>query len=293
MAANQNIKRDILAGTSLTVGIYTDRHDRAVRRCRIKNLPVNDSALPTALNDLIASVGTFHPQLTSLPLSRAQVTRHGIDSATGTATAWVDLIYARDRISQSLPNEPAFTVPESRTTIEHTPVYFEVFDEDGNEVPLEDGLPAGMLHIIEGPHYTNQTVGGTPPKPEPYMWPRHVVQFYPYQVRTSSPAADVEEAIGKVNSESFQIGEIEFEPNTLRFDGLDVTWTNRWAPGTPDAQIMALCEYQFTAAHHGWYMQTVKWEQLVGPPAPGQASGQWLPINGVQHPTIDFNSVSW
>lgn len=239
-AIEESFFKSDLYESTLTLGISSNRFDRAVRKGLARRVPTDFTGHDVGIKAAMQHRGR-HQSIITLPLGYAMATRLGPDKV------FVDLHYRRGRVT--LPTQPEKEVASFRGWHEHVIVYrkSDTFDK---------GLPAGDLYF--DPNQKDEPTGRA--------WRRPVIRAYVSHVLFYNPFKQVGKAIGKVNPEGsrFVLGGYLLEPRALRLDSVDTDWIEIY-DAAGNVRHGFITDYVFTIAPQGWYEQVLtkesgKWD---------------------------------
>ena len=281
-----------LLGSTLNLGIATNRRDRAVRRGEVKGLSISfDDGSPEgrqhrllqlAAESAFHAAGLFHNTLLDLPLQDIRARQWG------KAKAWVDLIYYRDFRTLNTPGGGiafVYTQPVSSWI----QVYRGTMDEAGREPAFSPhGLPAGPMYGSESDDSLPERLKDPRILPWGYMWERGgtkinvptSLSFHPY----SEPG--VANAVGAVNSDNVVLGGINFAPFTLKFESTTVV-IRQGGFGPGDDTVLYDTVYEWLAIggpaeQPGHYRQKPVWIQVLK---------KWETIEDIEFPAVPFTGL--
>lgn len=277
------VKSDIASAGSLTFGVETNLRDRAIRRFRVRDLDeavgggtavvdTKQARHKAAINAVLNEPTVFfHPQQKDLPLQ--EVTARKV----GQNVFWVDCVYGRKRFST--PTESSLTIARFRTGFEPLACYLTPYSDPPSNTPEgtyfnpANGLPDGDFHAMsitdgtdaEG-NIVQAQIKDRSRTPEPWMWRRPVVRIFIRARLSFNPLNAVAPLLNKTNRDPVTLGnDILFNPNTIRFDSVDIDWTTTrqgLQAGSPTIRIVFVVDYAFTAVqgqfqrHHARFSDT-------------------------------------
>jgi len=271
-----------LYGSTMNLGIDSNRRDRAVRRGIVKGLTasvedddpkgLSHTLMQRAASAVFDAVGLFHHTITTLRLQDIQTRQWG------QTKVWVDLIYFRGFENTGFLDGPfGGTFEYTRTQHNVLPVYRHTTNlENGAPLFGPQGLPAGPL-IGNAPNRLNDQRRF----PIHKMWERESTLISVPTVLTTHPysAPGVADRIGLVNSGIVSIGSIGFAPFTLKFLSADVNVRFGGFGHGQLSQVLYDTIYEFEAIASGHYHQTPAWNAT---------ENEWDTIEAVEFPALSF-----
>ena len=248
-----DVKKDIWAptpfgSTELSKSIVDATSHRARRVARVTGLSGTRTSEAEAIAAVEAAIGSFHPDLSALPLFRVRARRYGA------TTAWVSAEYRRDQRRTSQQAERTVTL---RTGVEGIPWYRMAATKDAPSTETFDanGFPNGDFYDLA----TSQ-LADRKRVPQPYTWARPRLDIFVFTDLDFDPTADVFDRVGKANSDAVTWGSYSFPQNTLVFNGALVDWYE-----LESSDVRYSTQYHFTAIRGGWRKQLVYFNETPDP----------------------------
>lgn len=237
-------KLDMLDGSSLTGGIWSNRYDRAIRTARVTGISNLANAPAQGLQDAILAAvlaaqtgGTnYHPVYLTLPLQRVRAVKYGVTSAT------VILEYFRG--TATVPSQPG-AVNRVRGGFTSMPWYSGTDQFDSN------GLPVGAFNFPFGGDGSQRFLA-----PRPWTWIRPTLSILRPYLLTYDPTNIVTPKLGTINTSDVTFGTSIFKAFTIRFDRFALDWVEL---GVGTNQFRYSGHYQFAAVKGGWFMELISW----------------------------------
>ena len=283
------VKLDMYGSTS-SLGVDTNRRDRALRRCLVSGLTasVEDGSpsgsshklLQLAADAVFDAVGLFHHTTKGLRLQDIQARQWG------QTKVWVDLIYFRGFENTGFLDTPAgntfeFTRPVNATI----PVYRHTTNLANGDPEFDShNLPAGPMYGNAPLRLKNQFQF-----PWHYMFPREGTLITVPTLLTAHPysAPGVADRISTVNSDFVKIGSINFAPFTLKFQTAHVT-VKIGGFGSSANSIWYETLYEFVAIPGGHYIQQPVWIPAHEDPPGNPIPAEWGTSESVEWPAKTF-----
>lgn len=238
-------------GSSLTIGIFSQKHDRALVHCIDRTLSAsNPLALRDAVDTLMVDInplGPWHPQQPTLPMQTLTMTRFGPTKALGTASYW--------RNNNSLPHPPGQPIVAMDGALWST-------DWCRSGESYTNGYPSGAIIGLPPGEGAN---GAIKPAPKPRTLTIPVIKMYIPTVLSFNPYGQVGNALGCVNSQALTYGGVTILADRIRFDNLHVDGESSTVPFTPAVYQVV---YEFSLAPAGFYEQHVYFGYTTPSPFP-------------------------
>lgn len=190
-----------LYGTTARLGVTSSRQTSATIYALASGIDNDATGITDAIDQAYSDIGTDHPVYTTLPLQTIEGRRWGPDKA------WLTLRFFRTGYTGP---SSTFGRMSMRTDVDPIEMYRVPFDQDGNVLFDEYGLPAGDL--IGDPYNENITPGS-------YIWQRPILWCQFRALLAANPINSVINLVQHVNNDAFVIDDISFQPGTLMFRG--------------------------------------------------------------------------
>ena len=199
-------------GSTLTLGTFANRYDRAILHCIDRTLTTtNPDAMADSITGMVAELGNYHPQWPSLPMQTMTSTRFGPTKALLTAAYW------RSSVG-SLPHPPGQPKAHmqqgywSTDWVRESSTYWNT--------NLISGYPNGEIPGMYSSLAWENPDPSRKPHKRDFVMP--VIKLYIPTVLNFNPFATVSVAKNKVNKFSLTYDGITILPGKIRFDGLSV-----------------------------------------------------------------------